>query len=583
MNFQDIQKMKSFVAAAAIVIVLAGCSAGGSTSTSTTTTTPTPTAASLNVAVDKTSISSTGSDTATITVTALDANNNVVGSIPVTIKPDSGVLTPSATSTSTSGTLTGALTSGSDHSDRTINVVVTSGSIKKTLAITVTGTTLSASVGSGATGASSTIQYGLMDAGSQPIAGAAITVSLAGQADVAGTTDANGKYVFAYTMPSASATVTAKSAGATITSTVTPTNGTTVIPTAGTVTSPSLAANPSSVSTGKPVELRALFIGANNAPIQNVRVRFQMVDSNSIGGSLSSDATDGTHNVIYSDANGVATTTYTAGTRGGVITAKACWSSSDFASTDCPNSVTASAITVVASGVSLAVLTNGQLAEDDTKNIYSISYVVQVVDASNQPISGSTVTGAVDIPRFYRGIYGISGSSWAQGIYVRSGAAGAYSYTLSATTPRQSCDNEDINRNNVLEIGEDVNGSGSLEPFKASVTITPTTSGSNVTDAFGKAYFTMQYGQNYASWEDVVLTFTTTVEGTEGHGSYPSSLPVPAATLTAITADPPFQISPYNVILDGLSIPWIVGTTSVANPGVVYPTTATFNLCNPQK
>ncbi len=579
MNFQGIHKMKTLFAAAAIGVVLAGCSAGGGKGTNTTTTPPT-TASSLNVSVDKSTINDTGSDAATITVTALDSNNNVVASVPVTVKADSGVLTPSATTTSTAGVVTATLTPGGDHTDRTVNVVVTSGSISKTVAITVSGASLAATASSTTAGAPATIQYTLVDASSVAIAGVPIVVSLPGQSDVSAATDANGKYTFSYTMPTASTTVTAKAAGVTTTSTVTPQGGTTVVPTAGAVTSPSLAANPSTVATGGQVELRALFIGANNAPIPNVRVRFQMVDSNSIGGTLSSDSTDGvTHNVIYSDANGVATTTYTAGTRGGVITAKACWDVNDFANTACPNSVTASSITVVATGVSLAVLTNGLIAEDDTKNIYSINLVVQVVDASNQPIAGSTVTGSLDLPRFYRGFYSVGITSWVPGIFTSNNETQA-NLVLDV---RQSCDNEDINRNNVLEGGEDANNSGSLEPFKASVTITPTSTGSDVTDAFGKAYFTMQYGQNYASWEDAVLTFTTTVEGTEGHATYPSSLPVPAAVLTATGTAPPFVVSPYNLIQDGLPAPWVVGTTAVANPGVIYPSIATFNLCKPQQ
>jgi len=579
MTFQGIKQMKATISVIVFGAALAACSAGGQQPAKTTTTV-TPTASSLNVAVDKSTLSSTGSDTATITVTALDANNNVVSATPINFKPDSGVMTPSGTSTGTNGILTGALTIGSDHTDRTINVVVTSGSIKKALTINVTGDALNATVNSAASGATATIQYTLVDAASQPIVGTPINVTLGSNAAVSGTTDSNGKYTFSYTMPSASTAVSATAAGVTTDSTVAPTNGTTVIATAGTVTSPSLAANPTTVTTGKPVELRALFIGANNAPIQNVRARFQMIDSNSIGGSLSSDTTGSggsvTHNVVYSDTNGTARSTYTAGTRGGVITAMVCWSPTDFASaTDCPNQVSASPITVVASGVNLAVLADGLLAVDSASNSYSMNFVVQVVDASNQPISGSTVTGSLDIPRFYRGIYVVVGSSWTQGLFTDN--------TGGTFGPVQSCDNEDINRNNVMESGEDANDSGTLEPYKASVTITPSSAGSDVTDAFGKAYFTVQYGQNYASWEDVAMTYTTTVEGTEGHNTYPAfTLPIPASSLTATTVSPPFAVSPYNAINDHLGFPWKVPTTPVTNPGVIYPTTATFNLCTSQ-
>ncbi len=576
MNFQGLQQVKLLFATVAVGATIAGCSAGGAPQASSTTPPP-PSAASINVSTDKSSLSSTGSDTATITVTTLDANNNVVANIPVSIKPDSGVLTPSGTATGANGVVTGALTVGSDHSNRTIDVVVTAGSLTKTVAIAVNGATLNATAGTGTAGSASTIQYTLVDASSAAIANAPITVSVPGQSDVSATTDANGKYSFPFTMPSASTIVTAKAAGVTTTTTVTPTNGTTVIPVAAPVTSPSLSANPSSVQTGHQVELRALFIGANNAPIQNVRARFMMDDSNSIGGTLSSDASDGTHNVVYSDANGVARTTYTAGTRGGVITPKVCWSTADFASNACPNTVAASSLTVVASGVSLAPLTNGIVTVDDTKNIYSLSFVVQVVDASSQPIAGSTVTGSVDITRFYRGFYSVpvGGAVWVAGIFADN------SLSLPLIAP-QSCDNEDLNRNNVMETGEDANLSGNLEPLKASVTIAPTSPGSNVTDAFGKAYFTLQYGQNYASWEDVALNFTTTVEGTEGHAPFLTGLPVPAKVLTTISSSPPFVVSPYNEPLDGKDA-WTVNKVLVANPGVIYPQQATFSLCGPQQ
>ena len=106
--------------------------------------------------------------------------------------------------------------------------------------------------------------------------------------------------------------------------------------------SASLAASPSVVpvntgSTSNRSELRALFLGAGNAPVKNVRVRFDLAgDANSIGGSL----TSGT-NVVYSDANGVATTAYVPGSRFSPtdgLTVRACWSANDFAGAGtCPN------------------------------------------------------------------------------------------------------------------------------------------------------------------------------------------------------------------------------------------------------
>lgn len=566
MNVQGIVNIKARLATLAAAAVLAACSAGGSTSTTTPPTSGTPTASDLVVSVDKSSVNSTGTDTATVTVTAVDANRNAVAAIPVTITPDSNALVAvSGTTTSTTGVVTGTVSIGTDHSNRTIDVLVTSGSLKKTVTVAVTGAALQAAVGSATPGATATIQYHLVDGGNNDIINTPITVTLGTQTPVAGTTDANGKYTFTYTVPNtATVAVSAKAAGVQTDSTVTTTSSTTAAAT-GTVKSASLSANPSNIpinagtSTANQVDVRALFVGASNAPIQYTRVRFDLAgDVNGIGGTL----TSGT-GYVYSDANGVARTTYIPGSRSSgnqALTIRACWSEADFTAPACPNAVTAS-VTVVSSGVSLAILTNGLIGVDDAKNSYTQSFAVQVVDSVGQPISGVTVAGSIDIPRFYRGVYQVASGRWEPGVFD------------GATPPNflpfvtQSCDNEDVNRNDIMESygtgqQEDMNGSTTLEPFKASAAIATTSSGSNVTDSFGKAYFTLQYGQNYATWEDVVLTFTTTVQGTEGHNTYSSGLPVPATTLTNTTVSPPYQVSPYNFA----TLPQVVGTTTVTDP-----------------
>jgi len=565
MNVQGIVNIKARMATLAAAAVLAACSAGGG-STTTPPTSGTPTASDLVVSLDKTSVNSTGSDVATVSVTAVDANRNAVAAIPVTITPDANALVAvSGTSTSSTGVVTGTVSIGNDHSNRTIDVVVTSGSIKKTVALAVTGASLQAAVGSATPGATATIQYHLVDGGNNDIIDTPITVTMGNQTPVSGTTDANGKYTFSYTVPNtATVAVVAKAAGVETDSTVTTTSSTTAAAT-GTVKSASLSANPSNIpinagtSTANQVDVRALFVGSSNAPIQYARVRFDLNgDVNGIGGTLTSGS-----GYVYSDANGVARTTYIPGSRSSgnqALTLRACWSEADFPAGTCPNAVTAP-VTVVSSGVSLAILTNGLIGVDDAKNSYTLSFAVQVVDSVGQPISGVTVAGSIDIPRYYRGVYQAGTSRWQVGMYD-----GASPPNFIVDT-KQSCDNEDVNRNDIMEsygVGqkEDFNNSTTLEPFKASAAIATTSAGSNVTDSFGKAYFTLQYGQNYATWEDVVLTFTTTVQGTEGHNTYSSGLPVPAATLTNLNASPPYQISPYNFA----TFPQVVGTATVTDP-----------------
>ena len=68
-----------------------------------------------------------------------------------------------------------------------------------------------------------------------------------------------------------------------------------------------------------------------NKPVKNMRVRFDLAgDVNSIGGTFTTG-----DNVVYSDANGVATSAYVPGTRSSPtdgVTVRACWDYVDFAS-----------------------------------------------------------------------------------------------------------------------------------------------------------------------------------------------------------------------------------------------------------
>jgi len=566
MQFQGKTNSKTALAVLAAAAVLGACSAGGPPST--TTTTPQPTAADLVVAVDKSTIADTGAEHATITVTAVDASRNIVGGVPVTIVPDrNGVITASGTTTdTTTGTVTGTLGIGSDKSSRTIDVVVTSGSITKTIKVDVSGAQLQATASSATPGQTATVQYALSDKNGVAIANEPIVVTLNGTPMPAANTDANGAYPFSYTVPStASVTISATAAGVTTSNTITTSSGTTSAAT-GTVTSASVAANPATVNVNAPgstanvVNVRGLFLGAGNTPVQYVRVRYDLNgDPNGIGGTLGSSG-----GYVYTDANGVAQTTYTPGTRGSgnqQLTVRACWSETDFAAGTCPNSATAN-ITVAQSGVSISIFNNGKVIVDDIKEVYNAPYTVQVVDSVGQPIKGVLVSGSVDLPRYYRGYWGAD-------------ATGAWAQTVVDV-----CDNEDINRNSVLETysngqKEDQNNSGKIEPYSADAAITPVSAGSDTTDAFGLAYFNLQYGQNIATWDDFTLTFGAVVSGTEGRATTSGHLlavatafNVPTSTVLA------FEFSPYNLTRPNVA-PVHVGTVTVTDPN----TTRSGLLC----
>lgn len=82
------------------------------------------------------------------------------------------------------------------------------------------------------------------------------------------------------------------------------------------------------------------------------------------------------------------------------------------------------------------------------------------------------------------------------------------------------CANEDGNRDGILDVGEDINGNGFLDPGLP-VVLSP----SNLTtDANGYATFKMRYGKNYALWLTTQVTARSLVGGTESSKTVPYDL-----------------------------------------------------------
>jgi hypothetical protein len=546
MKLQGISQMKSSLIVAAVAAVVAGCSGGGATSTSGDSGDPGTNVTPSDLLVSVTTVSASGlkdvgTETATIKVTAVDANRNVLADAPVTIVPDnSAVATVSGTTTDATGIVTGEIGIGEDRTNRTISVVVTSGSITKTVAIPVVGAKLTATLNPAVVvpGATGKIQYHLSDANNAPIGG--VTVALSGAFTASGATDDNGDFIYSYTAPATEQvlSVSAKAGGAEVSSSITDASGT-IDPAQGVVQSASLDANPTTVptnvegSTANQVAIRASFFDALNAPISNVRVRFDLnKDLNNVGGTLSSGA-----NYAYSDGNGVARASYIPGTRAsgnGGLTIRACWDNNDFPAGTCPHSMT-SDLTVVAEGVNITVNTDNTitLIEDESPKIYQLAYSVLVVDSAGNPKANVPVSYSVSIPQYYKGTwyYDEILGKWRQ--------------------PGHVCGNEDINGNNRLDnIGgynEDFNVDNLLEP-SGTAAVVPNPIGDElpgVTNEFGRAHFYLQYGANFATWADFALTFSASVAGTAGHYTTTGHLAPLATDFDDTSIALPFQDSPF--------------------------------------
>jgi len=508
-----------------------------------------PVAADLSLVLSASSLANNGSDTVKATVTAVDSNRNALADIPVTVSVNNGaVATASGTKTDAQGTVVAQIGIGADRSNRTVTVTAISGALSRTASFQVVGANLTSTPLPAviAPGANGQIDFRLLDANANPMSGQPIVVSGVG-ADVSGVTGNSGDFSYTYIAPATGGNldISATAGGVTKVQSVLVQSGSGTIPPATVaVQSSSLAASPSVVpvnvgGTSNRSELRALFLGANNLPVKNVRVRFDLAgDQNSVGGSLTSGS-----NVVYSDANGVATTAYLPGSRSspgnGGLTVRACWDTSDFAAGTCPHAASAQ-LDVVAEAFSVSIGTNALIEIGPTGLDYVKRYLVQVSDSAGNAKAGVQVSAAIDLLRYFKGEWLPAGDKWAK-------------------QQTASCDNEDLNRNGVLEVYgngamEDANGSGKLEPRKADVNVSFVALGANgsdpsVTNSDGQVVLKITYPQSLASWlEFNILVTAGGISGTEGKTTFQGVLPVLADALTDVNKEPAFRLGPYGLL-----------------------------------
>lgn len=561
-----------------------------------------PQAARLTLSLSAFSVSNSGSTEVTATAAAIDANQNALSGIPIQLSvtdgpplaannPSSFVIA-SSTQTGTNGQVTGTVNIGSDHSNRTVTVTATSGALTATAAFQVTGTqfTQASPVPSVVTaGQAAKVFYTLSDVNNNPMRGIPISVTGSGVASQSGATDLNGDYTFSYTVPNTPGAVlqlNATAGGVQVPVSVTIAGGSTTVPNATAPVSKTLnlSANVVSVNTStssNQVSVYAIFRDGGNAPISNVRVLFDATGDNGTG-AIGSAA-----NTVLSDASGTASTTYKPGavsspTNG--VTIRACWKISDFTANEtvanCPaGNLLTTTLTIVSNPVSISIGTDNTITDGSSGLTYVKKYAVLVVDSAGNPKADVQITPSVDLGGFAKGAwnYNLTAQRWElrpQGDYFT--ALGSQGYSTGALTA--ICPNEDLNRNGVIDSGEDANGNSQLDPRKSDVAVTLV--GATKTDANGVAVLRLEYPKSVGSWVRFKITVTAagvlsppayypigvpvtlpstpysglTAQAAAGGTTYADSvinylytyaaLPVAAADLASI-GDPAFKVSPY--------------------------------------
>lgn len=560
---------------------------------------PAAAVASITLITSSPTIASDGAVPAQISAFVRNASNQFMTSVPVTFSANSGGLLVTQGSTDENGLATATLSAAGDPTSRTITVTALAGTVTATVTVNVAGSTLTVQGPNALTLAQQgTYRVTMLDSANRGIVGRAVTIASARANTLSATTattDATGAATFNMTATNngndtltvtglgltatqavavnsdsfritapAAATEVALGASQVVTmrwlvngspvvgqtvnfsttrGTVTPASAVTdgtgtattsvsstnaggaVVTAASGVSSASVALEfvaqtPASID----IQPSAFSIGPNQTStlIAVVRdVAGNLVKNRTVVFTLN-DVTGGTLSVgaAVTDSQGRAQTVYTASNttsaNGGVqITAAV----QGFPGVT-PRTV---ALTVARREVFISMGTGNAITEPNAAQ-YSIPYVVQVTDANGNGVANVPLALRILSQRYYKGTRVANTDGWTT---VYTDVAG--------------CADEDVDRDGVLDNGEDFNTSGRIEAGNIA-TVTPS---NGTTDANGFVLVTVFYPQEYAYYVDVSLSASATVAGTEYVRS--SNFQVPGIVTDFNDEDiaPPGPVSPF--------------------------------------
>ncbi len=597
----------SYIATLLMALALAACGdstisgAGGAVGPGG----PGPGVAGVNVLASSPTLPSTPGQSLTISVIVRDVNNVAMEGVTVILSSDSGILTIADPVTDASGIVFAALNAGGDRTNRAISVTADANGVLGSVTVNVIGTTLSIS---GPTalpqGDSATYTVVLADSSGIGISGQTVDVSSSSGNTLAATsltTDTGGQAQVDLTASAAGTdTLTATALGLTATqdlnvsddsfaltaplagdeivlNTVTqvdltwtvggvPQAGQTISfsSTRGALSSFNAVTNAAGIATVTIASTNAgpAVISASNAAGTSTQVQVEFVADtpNSIDvqaspftigpgeqSTITAVVRDASNNLVknsvvlfdlqdvtggqlsvataVTDSQGRAQTFYTASSttsanNGVVITGTV---QSNLAIN---NSV---ALTVAQRELFLSIGTGNSIFEPNTAQ-YRVEFAIQVSDSQGNGVEGVTVQAGILSNAYAKGFwfYDVLQSAWVQNV-----TAGP-------------CADEDINRNGVLDAGEDFNSSGRIEAGNIATVVAQTGNGGTFTsDAGGFGIVDVIYPQDHARWVNVTLEATTSVQGTEFAEASNFYLPINGDDVDSENEAPPGVISPF--------------------------------------
>jgi len=185
-------------------------------------------------------------------------------------------------------------------------------------------------------------------------------------------------------------------------------------------------------------------------------------------------------------------------------------------------------LTVAQRAQFLSIGTGNSITEINNDSQYQVVYAIQVTDALGVGVGGEAVQVSV-LSDFYM-----------KGFREFPMGAAAWSTNVTAT-----CPDEDVNRNGILDAGEDFNSSLQLEANNIA-TVSASAGGSLVSDQNGFVFVDVTYPQEYAYYVQVTLQATVAeVGGTEFAEAASFVLTGAASDFNTQNNAPPGPISPF--------------------------------------
>ncbi|HBI48775.1 MAG TPA: hypothetical protein DDY26_02940, partial [Moraxellaceae bacterium] len=277
------------------------------------------------------------------------------------------------------------------------------------------------------------------------------------------------------------------------------------------------------VNTNGEAKVTATVKDSLDRPIKNAIVEFSLVKDAS-GGRISNA-------YVLTDETGLATIRYYAGKVPTAVDAvqiksdvKAVRVGNADMLINSPKTATKT-LTVQNQAASIGVSFSDKVASSDDEVYYIMNGSIYVVNSTGKPVVNQPVSVSV-IPDYYRGgeFYAAtdaSGNAVAWGMR----AYRDFSKTLGIIPTKIediTCRAEDLNLNNILDVGEDTNTNGKLDPFNPVAilggdgsVLTQDGTATLTTDATGKLDIKLRYAKDTANWFTANVRVTTKVDGTE--------------------------------------------------------------------